>query len=110
MQPAAPARPSSPASSAATAGGRPRLDPERTGPTRSQPPRSSPMSAGARGRLEACERLVLAQQLEALEQARRDLRAGHGEPDRLERLPRLLAELVGEPAERLLDPGSLPRL
>src|SRR5438874_7873668 len=110
MQPAAPARPSNPARSAATPAGTSRHDPDRAGFTRCQPPRSAPISAGARRRLETCERLVLAQQLEALEQARRDLRAGHCEPDRLERLPRLLAEHLGEPAERLLDPPRLPRL
>jgi len=52
---------------------------------------------GHRG-LEPPQRLVLAEQLEALEQARRDLRARDRDPDRLERLARLQLEPLCERA------------
>ena len=56
------------------------------------------------------ERLVAPEQLEALEQPGRDLRARDREPDRGERLARLQPLRLGERAQRLLDPGRLPRL
>ena len=77
--------------------------------TRSRPRSRSDSRAGASG-AQTRERLVAAEQLEALEEPGRDLRAGDREPDRLERVARLLAELVGERAQGLLEPGRLPRL
>src|SRR4051812_4204422 len=59
--------------------------------------------------LEAAQAAVAAEQLEGLEQGRRDPATGHGHPDRTERVPRLEAELVDEPGlERLLDRGGGP--
>ena len=52
------------------------------------------------------ERLVAAEQLEALEQPRRDLRAGDREPDRRERLARLLPR--GSRRARAAPPRSRP--
>ncbi len=49
------------------------------------------------------ERLVAAEQLQAFVEAGRDLRAGHGDADRLERLPRLQTEAVAELLQRGLD-------
>src|SRR5207342_1899666 len=75
------------------------------------------LSAGARpaGRAapapgQARERLVLPEQLEALEEARRHGRAGEGEADRLKRLAGLQAEPVGQVAKRRLDLSRLERL
>src|SRR5436309_14678485 len=59
---------------------------------------------------ETVERLIATEQLEALEQTRRDVRAGDGQPDRLKRLSRLLPELVGECPQRLFDGRGIPRL
>src|SRR5215470_6766354 len=52
---------------------------------------------------ETRQRLVAPQQLDALEEPRRHRRARHGDSDRLERLPRLLAEPLRQVSERLLD-------
>src|SRR5205085_5537864 len=62
------------------------------------------------GGAEAGERLVLPEQLEALEEPRRDLRAGDGETYRLECLTRLATERLGEPAQRRFDLPRLPWL
>ena len=56
------------------------------------------------------QRLVAPEQLEALEEPGRDLRARDREPDRGERLARLQPLGLGERPQRLLDPGRLPRL
>src|SRR5262249_6053530 len=55
------------------------------------------------------QRLLAAEQLDALEQAGRDGRTGDRDADWLERLPRLLADSIGEVAERLLDRGRPER-
>src|SRR5439155_27175419 len=65
---------------------------------------------GGGGRSEADDRFLLAEQLEALEQARRHLRARHGEPERLKRLARLQARPLRERAKRRLDLLRAPRL
>ena len=55
-----------------------------------------PLATAAAAAAEARERLLLAEQLEALEQTRRDRRAGQGETNRLKRLARLQPEPLGQ--------------
>src|SRR5712691_8612141 len=55
------------------------------------------------GNTEAPQRLVLAEQLDALEEPRRHLRTGDRDSDRLEGLARRELESFGESAERRLD-------
>ena len=57
-----------------------------------------PARAAAAASRQASEGLVLAKELEALEEARRDRRAGEGETDRLKGLARLQAEPLGHVA------------
>src|SRR5204863_3577529 len=64
----------------------------------------------AGGRAEARERLLAAEQLDALEQAGRDGGAGDGDADRLEALPRLQAEPLEHLSERRLDRLGRERL
>ncbi len=56
------------------------------------------------------ERRVATEQLEALVEARRDARAGHGDADRQVDGARLLAELVAELLQRALDRVGRPRI
>src|ERR671919_633852 len=68
-------------------------------------PRSGATSLGAADRrVETRQRLGPAQELEALEEPGRHLRAGDGDTDRLEGVPRLELEALAEGAELLLDP------
>jgi len=60
-------------------------------------------SRSGSGGAEPLERALLAEELEALEQPRRHLRARDGEPDRRERVARLQIQLLGELTERRLD-------
>src|SRR3954452_11442161 len=62
------------------------------------------------GRTEAAERRLPSEQLDALEQAGRDLRARDGDPDRLKALPGLHAEALEHAAPRGLDPLGRVRL
>src|SRR6266550_5473581 len=59
---------------------------------------------------ETPQRLVLPQQFQALEQTRRDLRAGHRNANRLERLARRELEPLGQGTEGCLDLRSGKRL
>ena len=72
--------------------------------------RSRRLSRCGRRAPEPRERLVPAEQLEALVQPRRDLRAGDGDADRLERLARLQAEPLAELLQRGLDRLGVERL
>ena len=88
------------------------LEPRRR--ARARRPRAR-ASRRSRGRLRSpparrASDVVLAEELEALVQAGRDARAGHGDADRQVHRPRLLAEVVAELLQRDLDLRRRPRL
>src|SRR5262245_64857660 len=58
--------------------------------------------------MEASQRLVASEQLQALVQPGRDARAGCGDANRPVHDPRLLPQLVAEPLERGLDRSRRP--
>src|SRR6185436_9864539 len=67
-------------------------------------------SSDCRRSTEPPQGFVLAEQLETLEQAGRDLRPGDCDPDRLEGLPRRQLEPIREPPQRGFDFRGLKRV